>query len=82
MVPRLTGGKRLLRLLFKAMATSASKYRHCYNILFIMQYSFNFYLHIMYLIHIAWWSGSGVKKKKKKTKNLLPDSFSTQKNLS
>jgi len=38
MVPRLTGGKRLLRWLFKAMATSASKYRHCYNVLSVMSY--------------------------------------------
>lgn len=38
MVPRLTGGKRLLRWLFKAMATSASKYRHCYNVLSVISY--------------------------------------------
>lgn len=38
MVPRLTGGKRLLRWLFKAIATSASKYRHCYNVLSVMSY--------------------------------------------
>lgn len=38
MVPRLTGGKRLLRWLFKAVATSASKYRHCYNVLSVMSY--------------------------------------------
>ena len=39
MVPRLTGGRRLLRWLFRAIATSASRYRHCYKVLFVMRVS-------------------------------------------
>lgn len=67
MVPRLTGGKRLLRWLFKAMATSASKYRHCYNVLSVMSY-FLLPLFKKYSIQDVKTNGSG-----------LIDTFSTQK---